>query len=280
MNDMATPPDDSEDLINFKFTLVPAFAPEYLHENIRSALARDLPEVRPCKAHGHTLSIAGGGPSLGETYRDLSGQIAAINGSLAFLLDKGVVPHLCGVCDPSEHIADLVAADPRVTYFIASCAHPKVFDKLLNAGCHVVRWNVSSIPGGEAVYGESGREFHVIGGGSTMGLRWLTLGYTCGFRIFGLHGFDSSCRTAPDGTRSSHAYPDHQDGKAWIVFDGYQTRLNFVAQVADFCGWMDRLREDDVDPIKITVHGDGLLQSYWRKWKERNPGAHEVAIAC
>lgn len=259
----------------FNFQLVPAFEPEYLHENIRSSLARDLPVVAICRPHEHVMSIAAGGPSLADTYKELTGHIAAVNGSLGWLLDHGVVPDICGVCDPSPHMVDLVAADPRVTYFLASIVHPAVYDKLLNAGCHVVRWNSSSVPGGEAVLDELEPGHLTIGGGSTMGLRWLTLGYTCGFRRFHIHGMDSSFRIDPDRGKASHAYPDHQDAKDWIVFDGFHTRPNFLGQVADFVAWLERLTHADVEPVDIRVFGEGLLQKTFARWKEQNPGMHE-----
>ena len=258
------------DIVNFSFKLVPVHQPEELHENMRSSVARKLPIVSVCQPHGETLCVAGGGPSLDDTWKDFDGYVAAINGSLAFLLDKGVVPNMCGVCDPSPHIADLVAADPRVAYFLASIVHPSVYDKLLNAGCTVYRWNASSVPGGEEILTEIEPDYMLVGGGSTMGLRWIPLGYTMGFRKYHLHGMDSSFRG-----ESSHAYPDHQDAKEWINFEGYPTRANFIGQVVDFIGWMDRLKHPDVDPVDVKVFGDGLLQSKWRVWKERNPAMHE-----
>ena len=258
------------DIVPFRFTLVPVHKPDELHANIRSATARDLPKVSLCSPHDLELSIVGGGPSLEDTYKNLTGYVVAVNGSLAFLLDHGIVPQMCGVCDPSPHMADIIAADPRVTYFVATCVHPSVFDKLLDAGCLVYRWHCSSIPGGEELLDEIEPDYLMIGGGSTMGLRWITLGYNIGFRKFHLHGFDSSFRG-----KSSHAYPDHQDAKDWIHFEGFSTRPNFIGQVVDFIGWMERLKDDDVDPVSIKVYGDGLLQEKFKQWKARNPGWHE-----
>ena len=257
-------------IVNFGFTLIPAHKPEQLQENMRSSIARGLPTVGICHAHDGVLSIVGGGPSLKDTYRDIEGYVGAVNGSLAFLLDKGLVPHFCGVCDPSPHMVDIVEAHVGVTYFLGSVVHPSVYDKLINAGCVVYRWNLSSIPGGEDVLKELEPDYLLIGGGSTMGLRWIPLGYTLGFRKFHLHGMDSSFRE-----KSSHAYPDHQDAKEWINFEGYQTRPNFIGQVVDFIGWMDRLKHPDVEPVEIKVFGEGLLQSKWEQWKARNPAMHD-----
>lgn len=264
--------------VTFNFTLVPAFEPEQLREQVRSSLARGLPEVSPCMAHENILSVAAGGPSLADTYRELKGYVGAVNGSLAWLLDRGVVPNACGICDPGPHMVDIIAAHRDVTYFVASLVHPSVFDKLIKAGCNIVLWHVSPMEGLAELLGNNRLQHGgrgMIGGGSTMGLRWLTLGYTCGFRKFRLHGLDSSFRMDPERGRASHAYPDHQDAKDWIELDGFQTKPNFIAQVIDFLGWMDRLTLPDCDPVEIKMYGEGLLQKKFRGWQAEHPGMHD-----
>jgi hypothetical protein len=246
----------------FNFALIPKHKPETLLEHVRSAVSRGLPEVKECKTHSEVLSIAGGGPSLADTWKELDGIVAAVNGSLSYLLDKDFVPHLCGVCDPSEHMRDIVEADGRVTYFIASCVHPSVFDKLLKASCRVYLWHLHPIDGLDALLAELYPQGWLqVPGGCTMGLRWVPLGYLNGFRKFHLHGLDSSFRDS-----SSHAYPDHQDHKDWITFDGYPTRVNFLGQVVDFIRMIEELGKPGVDPTEIKMFGDGLLQKRYRDW--------------
>lgn len=253
-----------------RFYLSPAVPPERMIANMRSALSRGLPEVRMCKAHGLTLSVAGGGPSLQDTFDDLDGVIAGVNGSLGYLLGRGIkdgASYVCGIMDAGEHIADIIVADLNVRYYVASNVDPKVFDKL--QGCDVHLWHITpestEDPAGvEAVLNEFHPEgWRAIGGGCTMGLRWVNLGYTLGFRKFKLHGLDSSFKAG-----STHAYPDRADTKDRIVFNGRETRPNFLAQVYDFFGTINRFSEPDVEPIGIEVFGDGLLQDEWREFKE------------
>ena len=252
----------------FNFVLVPTHKPEQLLDHVRYAMTLGLPEVKECAAHGEIMSVAGGGPSLEDTWGELTGYVAAVNGSLSYLLGKGVAPQMCGVCDPSEHMAEVVEAKQGVTYFLASHVHPKLFDKLIAANCTVYLWHLHPIDGLDELLAEYYPEGWVqIPGGCTMGLRWLTLGYHMGFRKFHLHGLDSSFRG-----KSSHAYPDKQDHKEWIGFDGYQTRINFLGQVTDFIGLMEDGLGHDVDPLEIKMHGDGLLQWRYSKWLEENPG--------
>lgn len=251
----------------FNFALIPTHTPEQLLENVRYALSLGLPEVTQCAPHDQILSIAGGGPSLEDTYPQLTGYVAAINGSLSYLLGKGVVPQMCGICHPKDNIVDIIEPHPKVAYFLGSCVHPKVFDKLLAAKCRVYLWHLHPIDGLDELlskhYGPDG--WTQIPGGTTMGLRWITLGYHLGFRKFHLHGLDSSFRG-----KSSHAYPDHQDHKEWLNYDGYQTRIPFIGQVEDFISLMEESRNPEVEPTEYTMFGDGLLQARYAHWLKSN----------
>ncbi len=234
-------------------------------DNMRSAVARGLPQITPCKPHARRLSIAGGGPSLADTYPDLGQVIATINGSLRFLLDRPDMNrgahYLCGVCDAGEHIADMLVAHPSVRYYIASACDPTVFDKLLRAGCDVRLWHVSPdsirdhaqdvVDILDAAYAG---HWHTIGGGCTMGLRWINLGHFLGFRCFDLHGLDSSFRNG-----ATHAYPDRADTTDHFEFKGRWTRPNFIAQVQDFFNVMDLMAMTDPG-LEFKIFGDGLLQ--------------------
>jgi hypothetical protein len=257
-----------------RFYLSPAVPAARMLANMRSALARGLPEVTICKPHGLTLSVAGGGPSLADTFKEMQGYIAAVNGSLAWLLNheiKNGSSYACGIMDAGEHIADMIVADDRVRYYVASICDPKVFDKL--KGCDVRLWHVSpkstEDPDGVEALLTSERPEHwlAIGGGCTMGLRWINLGYMLGFRTFHLHGLDSSFRD-----NSTHAYPDRADTKDRIMFNGRETRPNFLAQVYDFKGVLNTMAMQD-PTIKIEVFGDGLLQDEWKAFRTLNPGA-------
>lgn len=248
--------------------------------NMRSAIARGLPQATPCRPHGLVLSVAGGGPSLADTYQDLDGWICAVNGSLRFLLEREIKPgasYACGIMDAGEHIADVIVADPKVRYYVASICDPSVFDKLKD--CDVRLWHISpdsteDPDGVKAILDQAyPGQWCTIGGGCTMGLRWINLGYFLGFRRFKLHGMDSSFRSG-----YTHAYPDRADSKDQIEFNGRLTRPNFLAQVYDFFGTLNSFSEPDREPIDLLVFGDGLLQDEYALWRE----SHELTplICC
>lgn len=237
-----------------QFPVPPAMDDDYMAENVRSAVARGLPEVRPAKAHHRIMSIAAGGPSLQDTFTQLDGVVVAVNGSLAFLLERGVTPWACGVFDPRPHMADVVEPHKDVFYFLGSTCHPRLFDRL--KGCNVGIWHPLGMPGIETL--AKGAK-HFIGGGTTMGLRWFNLGYLMGFRRFHAHGLDSSFR---DG--KTHAYPDRRDAFSSMMLCGYRTSMNFIKQVDDWFQ-LKRLFAGLDDEPSIKLYGEGLLQDLDRR---------------
>lgn len=253
--------------------LRPAITAERMVENIKSALNRGLREVPACKPHGCSLAVAAGGPSLTDTYHLLpdQGHIAAVNGSLKFLLDKGIVPEFCGVLDASPHMADVVIADPRVRYLVASNCDPALFDRLLSAGCRVWLWHptpasIGTDDGAKILQEAQPNSWHLIAGGCTIGLRWVNIGYLLGYRSFHLHGLDSSFRGD-----QTHAYADRRCG-AWVdgnalEIGGRKTSLNFLQQVTDCAHMIELFKGPSVEATELHVYGDGLLQDCWRHWK-------------
>ena len=249
---------------------------EAMLEHVRSALSRGLPRPQLCRPHGRLMSVAGGGPSLAETYPQLDGVIVTANAGLGFLLSKGITPWACGLLDARPHIADLIEPHPDVFYFVASTCHPSVFDKLRNS--KVILWHPSGLPGIEDALPP---DTDMIAGATTMGLRWINLAYYMGFRRFNLHGLDSSYRQG-----ATHAYPDVRDNREHsIEIDGYPTDNNFLQQVSDYVA----LREVfalDREPPQFRLFGTGLLQhvvakrdaqiANW-KWKRRT---RPLNIAC
>lgn len=231
---------------------------DVLREHVRSACSRALPCVVPCRPHSRRMAVAAGGPSLEDTWPELSGVVCAVNGSLSCLLERGVKPWAAGAMDARAHMADIIEARPGIVYFLASTCHPSLFDKIIKAGCTVFLWHPS---GTQATDGLTR-----IGGGSTMGLRWPALGHFMGFRSFDMHGLDSSFR----GGRT-HAYPDYRDGRESLELMGYRTSINFIEQIKD---WVEMNAAyagyPPEDRVAFRLFGDGLLQTYWRELCSRS----------
>jgi hypothetical protein len=262
---------------SLRIQLRPPVPTETMLANMQSAVARGLRELRPCVRHGGLLAIAGGGPSLADTWDRLEGHVAACNGSLGYLLERGVVPHFCGVMDANAHMADIVAADPRVHYLVASNCDPSLLDKLIGAGCDVRLWHPTpdnigaSLSDVRAVIGDR----LMIGGGTSIVLRLVQVGYVLGYRKFHLHGSDASFR----GTQT-HAYWDRRWGK-WaegssIEVNGYPTSLNYIQHVTSFANMLGRMQAPPFEPVEIEMFGDGLMQACYRCWLAHR---HEMSPA-
>lgn len=227
--------------------------PEDIREHMLSAMGRGLRELtRAVPAHDGVLSVAASGPSLADTYGAMAGRIAALNGSHDYLIGKGVIPFWCAFVDPQEVVAHLFTPRDDVLYFVASMCHPAVFDRL--KGHHVVLWHASWPDGLEKSVLE-GREWLAVGGGSTIGLRWIALGYALGYRKFHLHGMDGSY------TDKAHAGDEHSIVSSYLL-KGYRTSPQMASQVDELIT-MYECRNGE---IEIEVFGDGLLQHCWREY--------------
>lgn len=240
--------------------ITPHTSAETQLEQARHTFSLGLKEVKKCNAHSHVMNIVGGGPSLEDTYKELDGYIAAINGSLGFLKSKGILAHACGMVDPRPDMAQTIEALDGVRYYIASICHRSVFEKLANN--HVTVWHPSGVPGLEELLIDRGFEWGMIGGGCSMGLRWIDIGYVLGFRKFKLFGMDSSFR---DG--KSHSYDDIRSRTGTLTVDGFETRPEFLRQANNFIETLKRFDQDDMEPTEIEVIGDGLLPHFWRKYE-------------
>ena len=244
-------------------------------DNIRINLDRGLPEITGpydpshLKAWGPdpVLSVIGGGPSLEDTYREITGCVAAANGAAGWLRDRGITPNAIGVCDAIPEMTEIIPVVPDAEYYIASRCHPSLFDKLRD--CSIKLWHATSGDDPTPILEERDKPWCLIGGGSTIGMRWINLGYVLGFRHFAFHGMDSSFRSR------SHAYEDaRMDPKTaqqrgqWLV-KGYATEVTFLRQIPQFLYWADILEngKNGTDKCVFDVFGDGLLQHCWNEAK-------------
>lgn len=161
-------------------------------ENIRSALARNLPELAPAIcAHDGTFVIVASGPSMPSFIEDIRKEydlgrpICAVNGAYDFLVENGITPNFFLTVDPRPMPQNCTKPQQDTIYLLASRVNPEVFDRLTNH--KVMLWHSwSQEPECNAWKGRFG-----IGGGTTSGLRSINIGYILGFRKFVMYGMDS-----------------------------------------------------------------------------------------
>lgn len=227
---------------------------EAMVTNVHANLERGLPLLEEAPAHDRTMALVGGGPSLADSVDDLVTldgaaslvDVFALNGAHDYLIQHGVFPRYHVLLDARPEIAEFVASPhPYVTYLVAAQCDAAVFEALARSRVRV--W-AAEMRGLEA-------ECLRIGGGATVGMKALYLGYVMGYRRFHLYGMDSSYR------RSHHAY-------AQPLNDDEDQRSVFVGDREFICApWMIKQAQEFQNQAakltslgcELTVTGDGLI---------------------
>lgn len=163
-----------------------------LFANIAAAEALGLPEVlKQSKPHTRMIAIVASGPSVGtqvekiRQFKNAGIPIVAVKDAHDWLQDRGIMPDYAFAIDPQEHRWNCFKKkNAAIKYMIASQCHPAMFEHLSDMDVTLLH-----------LYVKQGQEKLtpklLIGGGTTSGLRAITLFYVLGYRHFALFGFDS-----------------------------------------------------------------------------------------
>lgn len=235
-------------------------------DNVRANLSRDLPWQLPAKEHERPMLLVGGGPSLSQHLEGIrlrqrrGGDVWALNNTHDYLISRRIIPNFFAMLDARpENVEFVKSPHDRVTYYLASRCHPSVFEAL--SGQNVVMWHSLLLDGQtvdpelENLLGQD-RPWCLIGGGGTIGMRAMVLGYQLGYRTFHLYGYDSCFQD-----QRHHAYSQrlNDQDKAvavrvrdreficapWMAVQGEAFKAQAVKLLSDGC--------------RIVCHGDGLI---------------------
>ena len=239
---------------------------------------------RDVARHGGRVAIVCYGPSLKDTWRNVlierkmfGSTIVTVSGAHDFLIERGIVPDVHIECDPREHKAFFTRnPHPDVTYWIASCCHPKMFDQL--AGQNLALWHVYNsemdlniiAPGGP----DPGNA--LIAGVGTVGGRAVNLMFTQGYRSFAIFGMDCSFETVDQRSGEQHA--GAHSGKPmtglkvrfdnrWFHTSGglaYTAKafLENMRILSRHCQYLDEPKIEGTNVwVQMFMYGDGLLQA-------------------
>ncbi len=236
-----------------------------IERNIVRNQKRDLPRLHLLPEWGKfkpgPVALVAGGPSLNKTLDELRQipVIVACGSSHDHLVDLGIYPAWCVICDPNEITAKFLTKPVLgCKYLIATGCPQSVFDAL--EGYEVILWNNSGTD--QALFnGEP-----MIQGGCTVTLRAWSIFIALGWQDIHFFGLDSSFPTFEE----NHAYeygpyevsprskarvapagapPGSMEGREFETTDGWMCQaLHFREQVANFANL-----------CRVTVHGDGLI---------------------
>lgn len=254
------------------YKMIAAMSLEERHAQMFHAIQQGYPRlVRQPINEGMRMSLACYGPSLQDTWQDLTPPILSMSGATRFLADRGIIADYHLDMDPRSHKAKHL--DPPIEgvhYLMASVCPPATWTQL--KGQQVTLWHTYSgrnergystfdwvnthDPGGE-----------VIHGGSTIGLTAFHVGGLLGCRHFEVHGMDGSYA---DETRTlRHAGPHyghtHKDEITWDA-EGhrYHTSKIMANAVAE------TLQTMKTYPMFCVFHGRGLTQALIRELNVEN----------
>lgn len=227
-------------------------------ENMREAMKRGLPELVQGFDQKRPMAVVCYGPSLKKTWRRLLSaeeDIYTVSGAHDFLLEKGIVPKGHIESDPRKHKAAFTRnAVDGVTYYIASCCDAEVFDQL--AGKDVRLWHCWDSPKFELEMAKIDPNAMLIGGGSNVGLRAISVGTVMGYKQFSVYGMDCSF----DGEEQHAGAHSGKRQRIMSVRCGdryFQSSPQMVTSCNEFFELLVNLNGTGCE---FLVHGDGLLQ--------------------
>lgn len=229
-----------------------------MEDNIVSALKRDTMDFVPSLViHDGQMVIVGSGPSVKDradeirSHKESGRPVMAIKGAHEWLLENGITPDLAVSMDSQERsVRFFKSRNKGVAYLLASKVHPAVFDHL--EGHQVVRWHAWNGDEADNLFPKGAC---LVGGGSTSGLRGITLAWLMGFRRVHLYGFDS-CLTG------KQMRVDGSEFQQWCMplTAGPNSPMRMCdAALASQALEFQEMTFGILAGIKINVVGDGLI---------------------
>lgn len=234
-------------------------------EQIKVNIKRpDVGRFVPEDAKSEPVAIVCYGPSLADTWERVREfkHIITCSGAHGFLVERGITPTHHVEVDPRAHKVKLIGPPQEGTrYLIASACHPAVFEHL--KGFDVRLWHVFD-PSETAAQTIPRGEWTILGGCS-VGLRALAIAKALGFSDLHVFGMDGS-----EGRTGKHAgaHPNQDPRQFEVECEGQK----FITTPVFLEGARQTWHElDQLQPIRATFHGDGLVQAMARSYVPKGP---------
>ncbi len=163
--------------------------PEGIAENIKYALSLNLPEFQPAICvHDGTFVIVCSGPSVRDFVAEIREEsktrtICAVKGGYDFCVENGITPSMYLTVEPRRR--EVRFPQKESVFLLASRTCRENIDAL--SDYTRILWHAW----GQEVENVHIKDHIAVGGGSTSGLRAISIGYILGFRKFRFYGLDS-----------------------------------------------------------------------------------------
>lgn len=244
---------------------------ETLLANIRSAIKRPYPQVRPQQPSYDRVALVGSGPSLKDTEKELielvksGAKLVTVNGAYQWCLERNLFPKTQIVMDARPTNARFLEPDlPECRYILASQCAPEVWDAV-EGRQHV--WMFHAASGGDSemkamLDAAFLDQWFGVGGGTTVVTRAISLLRSLGYLRFDLFGVDSCFM---HGEHHAFEQPENERDKAFR-FTVHPAGHPEMARQFDCAPWHAKQFECFLQMIRVNgdqfllnVHGDGLL---------------------
>ena len=226
-----------------------------IRRNLDYSLSLGLPTIFHGPANKEKWIICAGGPSLSNEIEKIrrrkhKGQkIVALNGVHDYLIERGIVPDYMIMVDPKASNVKFVSNPNKHTeYLISGSCDPSAFDAL--QGFNLRIWFSE-----EDIFDP--RIPMWIGGGSTVGLRAISIGIVLGFRNIHLYGFDGCLK---DDQHHAYSQPENDNKQAIeMIFNDqrFMCHVWMANQARDFINFMN----ENWPLASIKVHTPGLIKA-------------------
>lgn len=243
-------------------------------ENVRANTARIKARIEAAKEkRSEPIAVVCFGPSLNETWEKIREfkYVISCSGAHKFLVERGIIPTWHCEVDPRAHKVLLIGPPQKETqYLIASACAPALFDHL--EGFNVMLWHIFS--GEEEAMRVLPPEEWAVTGGSSVGLRAMTLARFLGFTEQHIFGMDGSY-----GASGKHAaeHPNQPKSDYELEYEGkkYLTTPSMLE-----CAKQTAHELDMMPDVKPVFYGDGLVQALIKSYVPNPPEKHPpIAIS-
>jgi hypothetical protein len=215
---------------------------------IEQCMKHKFPRLELKPLRDDPISIVGYGPSLQDTWKDVTRPLMTVSGAHDFMAERGVIPDWHAECDGRDHKTRfLEKPNAYTTYLMATICNPGMWEQLKGCqvriwhnanGKHVVDWIGENDPGGL-----------LLAGGSVIGLTAIHLAGVLGFRKFKLFGMDGNYRG-----ETRHAGPHNGPPQKVMERDGWKTTPQMSNAVDEF-GWLKKGHPE----LSFEIYGKSLL---------------------
>lgn len=237
--------------------------PEQRIKHINHALSLGLPEFFPTDAEqDKDLVICASGPSLRTEFYCVEEAVEAghhvmvINGAHDFMIERGIIPEYAMSIDPqAETWKNFSIRDYDIHYFLASQCHEFMFEQTCDK-----RVTLFHLLGDTERKHLKKHRCYFVGGGSTSGLRAMTLAYLMGYKKQHLIGYDS-CYLY--GQRNVDKPMDRAILNTEVNEKDFYTNPEFAVQADEFQDVLESLPE-----VLVRVYGEGMIAEIMKVRKQ------------